>query len=256
MGAVVEPMIGPVDTTTEERVALVRLCARLTGNSVAAEDLAQETLLIAWQKNHTLRNQDARTAWRAGIARNLCRRWLRTHGREYAKRVCSSDSPNTAAAQIDTLTQLPAGDDLAFDLERDELATLLDRALALLPPTMRDVLVARYIAESPHFEIAARLGISEQAVSMRLARGKLHLRRVLTTTLRHEAAAYGLVPPLARDGWQETRIWCPLCGQDRLLVHRSSSTVQISKHAVPLLCTGNSSTYAAFYLHRTTGTLH
>lgn len=116
----------------------------------------------------------------------------------------------------DTLAQLPASDDLALDLERDELVALLDRALALLSPTTRDVLVARYVAESPHAEIAARLGVSEQAVSMRLTRGKLRLRRILATTLYHEAAAYGLVPPEAHDGWQETRIWCPLCGQSRL----------------------------------------
>jgi RNA polymerase sigma-70 factor (ECF subfamily) len=217
MGGVVAPVSGQGDTTTEERVALVRLCAHLTGDSTVAEDLAQETLLIAWQNRDTLRDPAARDAWRAGIARNLCRRWLRAHGREYARRIWRSGSPSDAIGQDDTLAHLPTGDDLALDLERDELATLLDRALALLLPGTRDVLVARYVAESPHAEIAARLGVSKQAVSMRLARGTLHLRRILTTTLRHEAAAYGLVSPSDSDAWQETRIWCPLCGQGRLL---------------------------------------
>ena len=216
MGAVAGRGVGAADTIAEERVALVRLCVRLTGDAVAAEDLAQETLLIAWRKHDSLRDPAARAAWRAGIARNLCRRWLRSRGREDARRVGLSDAPDAAPARSDTLARLPADDDLALDLERDELATLLDRALVLLPPATRDLLVARYVAESPHAEIAARLGLSEQAVSMRLVRGRLQLRRLFATTLRHEAAAYGLVSPAAHDGWQETRIWCPLCGQGRL----------------------------------------
>ncbi len=109
-----------------------------------------------------------------------------------------------------------AGFDIERDLERDELAALLDKALGLLPPASREALVARYVAESPHAEIAARLGVSEKALSMRLARGKLLLRRVLATELRDEAAAYGLASAPAAE-WQETRIWCPLCGQRRLL---------------------------------------
>jgi hypothetical protein len=45
-------------------------------------------------------------------------------------------------------------------------------------------------------------------------RGKLLLRRVLTTDLQDEAAAHGLCGPA--DGWQTTRIWCPGCGGHRL----------------------------------------
>lgn len=107
-------------------------------------------------------------------------------------------------------------DDIELQLERDELATLLDRALALLPTTTRDVLIAHYIRESPHAETAARLRVHEGAIKMRLRRGKLALRRVLTTELREEAIAYGLVAP-TNDMWEETRIWCPLCGGRRLL---------------------------------------
>jgi len=42
-----------------ERDRLVRLCAKLTGDAAAAEDLAQETLLAAWRQVDTLRNPDA-----------------------------------------------------------------------------------------------------------------------------------------------------------------------------------------------------
>lgn len=146
-----------------------------------------------------------RDRWLAAIARNVCRRWARDRGRELPRLVRSDESHD------------PADDfDIAVELERHELAELLDRALALLPPATRRVLVERYIDESPHAAIAARLGVSEDAVSMRLSRGKLLLRRTLTTALREEAAAYGFCDTTG-DGWRETRVWCPWCGRQRLI---------------------------------------
>ena len=107
------------------------------------------------------------------------------------------------------------GFELEIELDRQELATLLDRALALLPETTRDVLVYKYIVESPHAEIAHQLGLSESAVTMRLQRGKVALRKLLTTALRDEAEAFDLFTPT--DLWVEARIWCSRCGQRRLV---------------------------------------
>ncbi len=114
------------------------------------------------------------------------------------------------------MPEQPDDFDLEVALERDELATLLDRALMLLPAETRAVLVERYIHESPHAEIAARLGLTEGAVKVRVQRGRIALRRLLNTDSRADAATFGLVtaPPGA---WQETRIWCPDCGQRRLV---------------------------------------
>ena len=39
-----------------ERARLVRLCARLTGDAQAAEDRAQDTLLVAFQRERALRD--------------------------------------------------------------------------------------------------------------------------------------------------------------------------------------------------------
>jgi RNA polymerase sigma-70 factor (ECF subfamily) len=102
------------------------------------------------------------------------------------------------------------------DVERHELAQLLDRALALQPPVTRQVLIESYVEEWPQAEVAARLRLSEGAVAMRLQRGKLALRRVLVTDLAQEAAAYGLVDE-SRQEWYETRIWCSSCGQCRYM---------------------------------------
>jgi len=194
----------PSESLPFERARLVRLCAHLTGDQHIAEDLAQEALLVAWRGVHTLRDPDKRPQWLAGIARNICRSWARSQGRDLPRLVRQADGVESA----DDL-------DVELELERDELAQLLDRALGLLPPATREILVERYVRESPHAEIAERLGLSEDAVSMRLTRGKLLLRRAITTGLRDEAEAYGLYDA-ASDDWRETRIWCTQCGQCKL----------------------------------------
>lgn len=64
-----------------ERVWLVRICAQLSGDATAAEDLAQETLLEAWRHRWKLHDPSGRLPWLAAIARNVCSRWHRAQAR-------------------------------------------------------------------------------------------------------------------------------------------------------------------------------
>jgi RNA polymerase sigma-70 factor (ECF subfamily) len=105
--------------------------------------------------------------------------------------------------------------DLEVELDRSELAALLDRALALLSPATRTVLIQKYVDETPLGEIAARLGTSEGTAAVRLHRGRLALRQIFANELRDEAAIYGLTTA-STDDWQTTRIWCPFCGRQKL----------------------------------------
>jgi len=206
----------------EERMRLIRLCLGMTGNIDAAEDLVQETLLEAWQHVYALRDQAKRSQWLAGIARNVCLRWLRKRGRDAAHLVDLRARSDDAEIRPADLEDALADDfDLEVELEHKELVELLDRALALLPAETRAVLVKRYVEESPLAELAGQLGTNTSAVAMRLQRGKLALRRVLTTELRHEIAPYILTP--ANDGWEETPIWCHLCGGHRLQGKRDAA---------------------------------
>jgi RNA polymerase sigma-70 factor (ECF subfamily) len=190
-----------------ERPRLVRLCAVITRDRDAAEDLAQETLLEAWRNAHKLHDPSGADRWLSAIARHVCLRCARREG--YAV--------SAAAAEPD------AGVDLELELERAELAELLDRALALLPPETRDVLVRRFVDDSPYAEIAAQLGVSEDAVSMRITRGKLALRRLLGNELRDDAVAFGLAD--VGDEWQQTRVWCSQCGTRKLAVQRDENAI-------------------------------
>lgn len=116
---------------------LVRLCGNLSGNADAAEDLAQETLIEAWRHADKLRNPEAHRQWLSGIARNVCRRWARSRGRDAARweRLAQHNDPIIS----DGSQQQATSPELEIALERDELADLLDQALALLPTSTRDV---------------------------------------------------------------------------------------------------------------------
>ena len=175
-----------------DRPRLVRLCARLSGRPDAAEDLAQDTLLEAWRHRAQLVDPSGYWPWLTAIARHVCRRWARRHG--YA---LMHERPFGAGADAARQTEEPPADDadVALGLERAELITLLDCALARLPPTTRAVLVARYVADWPQAAIAARWRLSEGAVEARLQRGKAQLRQLLRTDLRPEVESLGLVLP-------------------------------------------------------------
>lgn len=188
-----------------ERPRLVQQCYRLTGSLEAAEDLAQETLYEACRNAHKLHEPTDVGPWLFAIARHVCKRWSATRGRPL---------------QLGDNWEVADDYDLELELDRKELITLLDRALDLLPEQSREILIERYVRESPHAEIARKLGLSEDAVMKRVERGKLRLKGILSTTLIHDAVTHGLANRLF-DEWEPSDIWCPICGVRRLLGHIS-----------------------------------
>lgn len=200
-----------------ERDRLVRLCARMSGSLDAAEDLAQETLIEAWRHEERLYNPQGYSKWLSAIAINVCRRWSQRRGREHTQLALSSfDVGRTDKMHAYPDAHLVDDFDLEIELERKELAELLDRAMSLLPPATSRLLIEKYIHGTSLAEIATRLGVSEGAVAVRLHRSKAALRQLLSTRLKGEAETYGLCDEYG-DKWQETRIWCPMCGQRRMM---------------------------------------
>jgi RNA polymerase sigma-70 factor (ECF subfamily) len=203
----------------EDFTKLVHFCTSMTKNKDSAEDLAQEAILIAINNISMLREPERRQAWLFGIARNVCLRWLRAHGRDNAYLVQPhSLHPGEDPALSDPEESVADEQDVELVLERKELIELLDRALALLPPQTRTVLIQRYVEDSPLAEIAAELGTNASAVAMRLRRGKLILRRILTQEMRDEMALY--TPDGAMADWEVTPLWCSICGRQRFLGQR------------------------------------
>jgi RNA polymerase sigma-70 factor (ECF subfamily) len=173
----------------------------VSGSWDAAEDLAQETLLEAWRARDRLYDSDGPASWLTAIARNVCLRWRRSRGRESRYLAHGEDIADALEAW-----SAEDGDGVAEVVERPDMGATLERALATLPRTTRAALIGSYVDETPQVELAARLGLSEGALRVRLHRGKLALRQALTPASANDA----------QDGWQETRIWWPFCGKRRL----------------------------------------
>jgi RNA polymerase sigma-70 factor (ECF subfamily) len=200
----------------EERERLLRLCTSIVGSRDIAEDLVQETLLEAWRHLENLRDPSRRASWLSGIARNVYLRWLRKTGRDNSRLLLPTEQDTSLPA----LEEIAADDfDIEVELERKELIELLDRALAQLPEETRLVLIKRYVEESPLSELAEQLGANISTVAMRLQRGKLALRQILTSDMQSEIAPYRILPP-ETDEWEETPLWCHYCGMHRLLGKR------------------------------------
>ncbi|MDQ6661518.1 MAG: RNA polymerase sigma factor, partial [Chloroflexota bacterium] len=199
-----------------ERTRLVRLCAKFTRDIDVAEDLAQETILEALRHEHMLRDKERRSQWLSGIARNVCLRWMRKQGRDSVHLISSNQDQDTTLFELEEW--LADDFDVEVELEHKELAELLDKALTLLPAETRMILIKRYVDDSPLAEVAAQMGLNASAVAMRLQRGKLALRRVLSTHLRQDIVAYGYgITSSATHAFEQTSIWCPICGQNRLI---------------------------------------
>lgn len=192
------------DRLAAERPRLVGLCAHLTGERAVAEDLAQEVLLEACRHVDRLTDPAGLAPWLSAIARHVCRRWCRARGRASAR--------HAAGALPDTATE----GDLAAGLARDELAATLERALATLPAATRDALLAHHLAGVPQATLAARLGLREATLKVRLHRARRILRQHVIAELGPLASEWDVVTAPEEAG-TETRIWCPRCGVRRLL---------------------------------------
>ena len=207
----------------DERIRLVQLCAHLVGDREVAEDLAQETLFEAWRHEQALRDPQRRSQWLSGIARNVCRRWMRQRGHDSAHLLTWDQAQEGQLTHPDALENaLVDAFDFEVELERKELIELLERAMAFLPEETRIILIKRYVEDLPFRQIAAQLGTNPAAVAMRLQRGKLALKRVLTTTLQQELAPY-ILQASTSDNWEETPLWCSRCGHHHLRGIRNPS---------------------------------
>jgi RNA polymerase sigma factor (sigma-70 family) len=201
------------------RPRLLQLARRHGMHADVAEDIAQESLLTAWSSLSRLRHPAQLDAWLDGICRNLCLRAQRAAAS--TRTLSESDLIPTRGEeteQVDPLASIPDETQNLLDmLTRHELTTLVERALGHLSTAARAVVELRYLAELPTDEAAARLGMSVNTLQVRLSRARKQLHTVLHGPLREDAIACGLLlAPADETGWRDTRLWCHVCGQDRL----------------------------------------
>lgn len=184
-------------------------------------DVVQETLVAAWQNLAHLRSPSNFESWLDGICRNMSRRWARAQSTtDLHQRTFSSLQPEQE--DVSMISRFDIADpqffDLSEELNRHDLAVLLDRAMNYLPASGRKALEMHYLSDLPQREVALQLGMTINALEVKLHRARRQLRQVLQHELRADAESFGLLhnDEVAKQGWRDTSIWCCICGQQRL----------------------------------------
>lgn len=159
------PPLALPDLIREFAAPLYRYAFRLAGQASDAEDLVQQTFLVAQQKLHQLREAERASAWLYAVLRSC---FLKSRRKAVPQTMDDSFA-------LDSLADLPAGDDSDAWLDREALQL----ALAELPDEFKIVVLMFYFEELSYKDIADQLEIPIGTVMSRLSRGKAHLRRRL-----------------------------------------------------------------------------
>jgi RNA polymerase sigma-70 factor (ECF subfamily) len=200
---------------------LAQLARRYGVSPDVVGDVVQETLVTAWQNLAQLREPAHFEFWLDGICRNMSMRWIRAqrttdrHQRPFSS--LQREQENISESSIFDGVD-PQSFDLTEELNRHDLALLLDRAMNYLPATTRKALEMHYLADLPQREVALQLGMTINALEVKLHRARRQLRQVLQHELRADAESFGLLhhDEVENQGWRDTSIWCCICGRQRL----------------------------------------
>lgn len=137
--------------------SMYRLAVGILGNTEDASDAAQEAILIAYQKLHTLRRREAFRPWLMKILTHECYALLRRRQQHFP---------------LEELADLPA-------LPQEEQVQQLWQAVCDLSQPLRSVVILYYYEGFSARETGDILGITEANVKTRLSRARKHLRSVL-----------------------------------------------------------------------------
>jgi RNA polymerase sigma-70 factor (ECF subfamily) len=157
---------------------IVRLCAKMTGDSWRAEDLKQEAFARVFTKRGEFVPGMRFSTWLWRIALNLCYDELRkVHRRGESSLEIVHEESRGAGADLAAEESAPDGNAVAA-----EESELVRRALLRLPETLRSVLVLRFCEELKLREIGEILALPESTVRYRLAEGLTQITRLLEPT--------------------------------------------------------------------------
>ncbi len=166
---------------------LYQLGLRFCGNADDAEDLVQETFMRAHKSWDGFQGNSSPATWLYTIASRACQRMKRPRAGQPMKIESLSEllpAHNAPLADPNLLA-----DDPLESYIRAEAVTVLERAIADLPPNFRLPLVLKEIVDFSIAEIAKILGVKEQTVKTRVHRARLLLRKTLGEILPNRPAS-------------------------------------------------------------------
>jgi RNA polymerase sigma-70 factor, ECF subfamily len=139
-----------------------------------AEDLTQETFLLAWRSIGQLSEPAAFRTWLLSIARSVAADAYRRDGRK--KRTAGGRREDFSAATDSVPDAAPRPDESA---QLDERRRRVAGALRSLPDEYGLPLTLRYIAGADYDTIGRQLGLTNGSLRGLLSRGMARLREIL-----------------------------------------------------------------------------
>src|SRR5919109_1466055 len=163
--------------------SVLRLCSRLLGDPVEAQDIAQEAILQAFLGLDRLRQPARFGAWLHAIAANIARSTLR--------RQPPVSFEELETARLSGLQRAALFPNLEQVLARRETHEAILAALMDLSTVNREAVVGYYLQDYSYAEMADLLGVPVSTVKSRLFKGRQRLRQRLehlrqTVPLRSE----------------------------------------------------------------------
>jgi RNA polymerase sigma-70 factor (ECF subfamily) len=152
---------------TQHEHMLMAYLVSLVGDHALAEDVAQQALVIAYRKIHTLKDPATFPSWLRGIARLEGLAAMRRQGREIPI------APE-AMQELDEAYR-------RFELEHptktwEERFQLVEECFEGLPEAMRTVCRLHYLENHKAWQIAESLGLNLNTVLKRLERSRTAIR--------------------------------------------------------------------------------
>lgn len=139
------------------------LCYRLTGDPTVADDLTQESFLRLLRYGHSFSEQSRFTTWLYRVVRNCCHDYHTARQRDMKHH--------------DRFAFEPA-DDTKEPMPDSEQPKRLRRALNLMSPDKREILVLSRFENMKYREIADLLQESVGTIKVRAHRAMKELRRI------------------------------------------------------------------------------
>jgi len=151
---------------------LYSVALRLLGETAAAEDAVQETLLAAFTALPSFRGEARVSTWLHRIAVNKCHDWLRARGRFEDGDPGEDEDGETPGTGSDHQTPEQV-------LSQKQLAGHLDEAIDGLAPLYREAFLLRHVEGMEYDEMVEVLGVSRDTLKMRVYKARTELARRL-----------------------------------------------------------------------------
>jgi RNA polymerase sigma-70 factor (ECF subfamily) len=173
LGAILGNLEAFEELVLRYRPAVVRLARSVVGTDYA-EDVAQESLLLAFKALPGIEEPRSFAAWLSAITRHRALRFSKSQDKHTSKRVPLDEA---LIEKIEALAKPPAIN--ADDKERDEIML---KALDSLPDDYSMPLRLHFLDDMPLKRIAAFMGVPLSTVKWRIHHGKKLLRAKVGTT--------------------------------------------------------------------------